>query len=555
MKNSDVKNSGKVSAGHPIDVATGKLFNDFDDYSLNGRIPLIFARRYSTGIANKSEGMFGDSWSSPFEMKIFRDIEGYRIIAEDGETEIEFDDPDDLIESGGVVRNFGAFHEICQQGNNFIVTRWDSEEKDVVRYIFPKGKEGNWWYLARRENLESHGIDIYRDAMGRIIGLKQNPEGRGYRLTYNIDGRVTNVSVTTNVNNSDNSIKLKDKDYPILQYKYDNNGRLCEVISPRGHSSRYEYNEAGRMSREITASGMVFTFTYNSDWQCIESAGSDNYWSTTLNINKAARLTEVTNSLGHTKIYEWNDNGQVEREISPLGNVSTKTYDDYGRIIAEINPNQAATKYEFDEYGNRCKITDPLGNATSFTFNDAHLPITMTDPNGGVWKREYDSDNRLITTADPLGNQWTFNYDSNGNLIRVTDPKGSYLSQSFSSNGILQASTDWEGHATRYRYDLFGNLIEKIGPTGDVTGFRYDNIGNLIEICFPDQTVVKAAYDSGSNLSSFTDANGHTTRYSYGKCERLIERIDPLKNIVRYHWGSEPDYLDNVINEKGELYI
>ena len=35
-------NSGRVAVGHPVDVATGTLFNTYFDYRLGGLIPLSF---------------------------------------------------------------------------------------------------------------------------------------------------------------------------------------------------------------------------------------------------------------------------------------------------------------------------------------------------------------------------------------------------------------------------------------------------------------------------------------------------------------------------------
>ncbi len=547
------QNSGKVSVGHPIDVASGILFHEFEDYELTGRVPLIFSRRYSSGIENQSEGIFGGGWSSPFEMRILRDMEGYRMIAEDGETEIEFDDPDDLVESGEIIRNFGAFHEICQQGNNFVVTRWDPDSQDIVRYVFPKGKEGEWWYLASRENVEGQGIDIDRDITGRIIGLSQRLEGRGYRIVYNQDGRVTTVYVPANPGKPfDHPIKLKK---PILQYNYNNNGQLCEVINPLGHRSSYEYNESRRMVREISMGGMEFKFRYNKDGQCVESTGIDNFGYTKLEINKAAKLTEVTNSLGHTTVYEWNDNGQVEREISPIGNISAKDYDEYGRIAAETNPNGATTKYEYDEYGNRIEITNPDGVTYNFQYNHSHLVSRLINPLGAEWNFDYDSQNRLIAITYPTGFKWHFHWNKIGNLVKAENNIGGIWRYLYDQFGQISQITNWLGVSIKVEFDGNGLPTKIMDSSRGETRYRRDALGQIVRINYPDGIEISNTYDSGGNLVKTINSEVGSTIYIYGHCGRMLEiQSSDGRRSIQYVWGTEPDHLQAIMHGKGKLH-
>ena len=47
---------GKVAVGHPVDVASGTLFHDFEDDVVQGRMPLVFARHYSTRLLKRAAG-------------------------------------------------------------------------------------------------------------------------------------------------------------------------------------------------------------------------------------------------------------------------------------------------------------------------------------------------------------------------------------------------------------------------------------------------------------------------------------------------------------------
>jgi RHS repeat-associated protein len=177
----------------------------------------------------------------------------------------------------------------------------------------------------------------------------------------------------------------------------------------------------------------------------------------------------------------------------------------------------------------------------------------MTDAAGQVGRREYDSANLLIASVDPFGHRWTIRYDADGNISEIQNPLGAVKRQRY-ARGILESVTDWQGNTTRYVLDAFGRVIEFTGPAGDVSRITYDALGQPIEVILPDGATQRSTYDSVGNLTSLTDGNSHTTHFRYGPCRRLLERVDPSGGVVRYVWGSEPGWLDRVINEKGETY-
>ena len=45
--------TGRRGVGHPVDVATGTLYHEFEDFVLPGRVPIVFGRCYSSALSNK----------------------------------------------------------------------------------------------------------------------------------------------------------------------------------------------------------------------------------------------------------------------------------------------------------------------------------------------------------------------------------------------------------------------------------------------------------------------------------------------------------------------
>jgi len=67
----------------------------------------FFAEVYEAA-AWPRDGMLGRAGGTPFEARLRQDLEGYRLLDEDGESEIAFGDRTGEIERGGVVRNSRA---------------------------------------------------------------------------------------------------------------------------------------------------------------------------------------------------------------------------------------------------------------------------------------------------------------------------------------------------------------------------------------------------------------------------------------------------------------
>jgi len=534
------KGTGKVAVGHPVDVASGTLYHDFEDFTLPGRTPLVFGRRYSTAISENAAGMFGAGWSSPFEMRLRRDLDGYRIIAADGETEVEFDDFSGVVESGGVLRHYGLFYELRQDRNNFIVTQWNPDTEEVFRYIFPRGRDGEWWPLASRQTVDGQGFDISHDRNGRIAALTQRREGRSYKLHYNEAGRVVSVDLVT-----PSSSRL------ILRYGYNASGRLSEFTDALGNRCSYEYDEAGRMTRELTIGGMEFRFRFDVRGRCVETTGPDGFDHNVLVINEAARLTQVTNPLGFITSYQWNESGQVEKEISPLGHTKLTFYDDHGRIVQQISASGATTTYEYDERGDRVKITSPTGAVTQYEFNDNHQVIGITDPTGSKWSFGFSNAGRPVSWRDPIGGEWSYSYNYKGDLTAIKDPLDFQREFAWDESGNLTSASDWLGHRTTYKYDSEGRVIAMVDPLGYRTEVANDVLGRIVQLRHLDGAIRRFAWNVYDQIIEYTDELGAMTRWRYTPCGLLRKIIRPHGGQIKFKYTNRPGQLITVTNENG----
>jgi RHS repeat-associated protein len=546
-----VSERGRVFVGHPVDVATGALFHEFEDHVQPGRMMLIFGRRYGSRSAGRN-GMFGPGWSSPFEMKIRRDLEGYRLTAEDGETEIIFDDSGGVVEQGGTVRNLGAFHELRYRAGQLVVTRWSSDSDEVMEYVFPVCKGDAPSLLASVQRPDGNGIDVRRDADGRISLLAQRRERRGYRLVYNKEDRVIEVYLIVRIHEVvESHPQIREVERRVLQYSYNAKGRLSECIDALGNSSRYEYDEAGRLSRETNIGGMTYGFQYDARGRCIETTGEDGYGRVRLGFDDANGITSVADSLDHVSRYHWNASGQVGQEISPLGRVSITSYDLYGRIVARISPSGRATTYEYDEQGDRTRVTGPTGAVWRYTY-DQHRLSKAVDPAGHEWSQTF-SRYGIVSATDPTGAAWTAAYSATGDCVDVTDPEGVRRSFKWDLNGDLVEATDWLGAATRYEYDSEGQIRAEVDPDGERSEYQYDLLGRPI-LFRHSRGSRHYQWNSYDQLTEHRDEEGNVTRRRFTAAGSLIEVLRPNGGRLHFDWSRVPGQLLGVVNERGERH-
>jgi len=535
--------AGRVVAGHPVDVASGVLFNTWEDVQIPGRMDLVWERRYSTGLLDQPPTVLGPGWRVNYLSTLQEEHDGYRFISPEGD-EILFQAQPHTLESGVVVRDLGTFTELSWDAGRFLVTRWDPEWHDAERFAFHRRSNGQIWPLSSREDVTGQGLDIEYDQYGRLALIRQRREGRSLTLGYDPNGLVSTVDF----------VSSNERVTPLIRYEYDHRGRLVAAYDPLGYAQRYEYDEQNRLARETTRLGGVFQFAYDGQGRCIRASGLDDYNLRTFRYLDRVQWTEVTDSLGEKWLYQWRTSGQVETAMTPLGLKTLTKYDEHDRIVEKIGPKGDSTKFGYDEEGNRNQITDPLGQTVRFEYNSKHQLTSFVDASGGVWKLEYDARGNLVATQDAAGARWQARLNEYGEVIEAEDAIGGRMRLGYSSPGDLIEHSDWEGNLTRYTYDDFGRIVRKSDPLGHEWTFTYDGAGQLTAYTAPGGSRVRYAYDSDGNITSIIDANGSVMRYRYGSCGRLTEAVDGLGNTTRYRWSTEPNRLLEIVDSQSRSF-
>jgi YD repeat-containing protein len=84
--------------------------------------------------------------------------------------------------------------------------------------------------------------------------------------------------------------------------------------------------------------------------------------------------------LGHTNLYQYNKNGNLEVKTDWRGNSITSKNDSLNRLVEQINPlNDVIVKKQ---------------------YNNNHVEIATFDGKGNKISYTYDKNNRLVSTTD-----------------------------------------------------------------------------------------------------------------------------------------------------------
>ena len=257
-------------------------------------------------------------------------------------------------------------------------------------------------------------------------------------------------------------------------------------------NTRRVFNAKGLFIAEQDASGLSHHLTYDV----------------------ASRLTSVSDDVGHTLSFSYDNYGRISMMTTPVGSV-TYSYDSKGNLIAVGKPLGTRTyHYEDSRFPYALTgITDERGvRYTSWTYDDMGR---VTDNHGADEqnKTTFAYTNTRTTVTNPLGKADVYNYSTVGGARRLVSVAGQASTSclaanqnySYNSNGTLASKTDWQGHVTAYVYNprgLVTKVTEAQGTNAErVTTTEWHSTLPLPTKITQGNQVVTYSYDSAGRLT------------------------------------------------------
>ncbi len=535
-----VHNAICTVTGHPVDVATGKVFTDAVDLDIPGPLPLCFERTwYSTSTYS---GPLGHGWHHNLDFAL---IEGADVVA------LRLADGRFL--AAPRLRVGESFFERAEK----LTLERDARGyrlrlADGVVFGFSLAAEGVASPLAFVEDPAGNRIQLrYREGV-RLSEIVDSG-GRRFAVVCDDVGRIVEIR---------GPHPEQDTIVTYVRYSYDRSGDLVEAHDALGQAARYRYVQH-LLVQETDRAGLSFYFEWDNgigperapseavaspaSGRCIRTWGDGGIHDHRL--AWAGDQVTVTNGLGHTVVCRITDDGLVDRTVDPLGNVSTIERNEWREVIATV---------------------DPLGRRTRFVRDARGNPVQIVQPDGGTQVFSYDDRDRPIRAVDVLGNWWQWRWDERGLLVELAGPEqrtrwvwqGSRLAARVEANGTLRFEYDESGNPVRLlvgeratletRHDRLGRIIAERGAGGAQRVVRRDLLGRPIAVQEPDGNLREAEYDPEGRVIRERDRIGES-RYRWAGMGRLVERQTADGNVQRFSYDGE-ERLVELVNELGHRH-
>ncbi len=521
----------RILRGEPVDCVTGEVVVEDTDYSVPGRMPIVWDRYY--GSHGEHIGVCGRGWETPADARLKFNHNSTVVFYDGSGVPTYFPslpDGDPVYEpvDGGML----------QKGNDGYTVRL----KNDLIYCFPIPCEPVEEALIERiEDLCGNTVSYIRDKNG----LKEISEPGGRRIV---------------VASKNGLIETMHLVYPyrephlLVKYEYDEAANLITVRDALDSPYRLSYR-SNLLTQLTDRNGLSFYYDYDEyspDGRCVHSWGDGGLYDYRFVYREEDKITEVTDSLGNTSYIKYDDRYMITEDANPLGGVTRYEYDHTGRTAAATDPDGNRTGYEYDKCGNLVKLTRPDGISITAEFRE-NKPVGITGPNGALQRMEWDSRGLLVRQVSPLGAESKYSYDDYGQPVEFVDPSGAAAKLSFDGCGNLTAFTDAMGSTTGFTYDILGNVNSRTDPMGRRSKYEYDLKGRLTKAVFPGGAAVACAYDPEDHLISYKNENGAETHLEYCGMGELKRRVQPDGSTVEYHYDTE-EQLIAVTNQRGERY-
>jgi len=339
--------------------------------------------------------------------------------------------------------------------------------------------------LATAKDPANQPTSFYYDGKSRLTNRTDNIA----TTFYGYDSNDNRTSVVENGKTNswtfdayNRASTYKDVNGNLIQYRYDGNGNLTNLVYPGGKNVYYAYDSNNRMTNVTDWAGRKTSITYDLAGH-MTSITRPNGTFRTMSYDAAGQLTNIWEQMANTLPiawcrFNWNNAAEMQWEFAaPLPHTNSlptrqMTYDADNRLYSVDNLNVTVDSDGNLTYG-------PLTNDTFTTFTfDARNRLS----NAGGVTNSYDAmDNRIGQTYGTNSTACVVNPNAAlpQELMRIKNGVTNYY---IYGPGLLYQVTETPTatNTLTYHYDYRGSTIALTGDNGLVTDrIEYSLYGSI----------------------------------------------------------------------------
>ncbi|MCH9683230.1 MAG: hypothetical protein K0V04_17480 [Deltaproteobacteria bacterium] len=524
--------------GHPVDIATGKVFTDAVDIHVDWPLPFRLERVwYST---STYVGPLGHGWHHSYDMAVMDSGELLVVRMDDGRL-VGFERPS----PGQPCRN-DAEMLVLKVGAD---RRYRLEDRggDGRTFVFGAGSSGPLGVVFHRlttiRDVQGRWLEFVSER-GRVVAVESS-NGHRIRLRHDAQGRVVGVYGP--------DPERPAEQVRLVSYQYSEAGDLVAVTDALGGSTRFQYRDH-LMTRDQDRNGYSFHFEWDGTGgpksRCTRTWGDGGYLARTLRYDLDAGVTWVEDSRGNTRCYHWNELGLVEKEADPRGNVTVTEYDDDGRLLRTVDPLGNVATHTRDDRGRETMVRLTDGATYHYEYNDADQLVSVVDHRGARSMFCYDDDRRLVETHAADGSISRNVWGPHG-LAAVVLPGGVQVTMRYGAVGLVEVMEFSDGTAIEHQFDVLGRATSTHGRHGSVERFRHDLLGQMTAAEDDTGMQRRYTYDAEGNLVGAHDSH---TAIDFGfSNHQLMRTRQQAGSRASFEYDSEGNPLE-IRNEHGQRH-
>jgi RHS repeat-associated protein len=174
--------------------------------------------------------------------------------------------------------------------------------------------------------------------------------------------------------------------------------------------------------------------------------------------------------------------------------------------------------------------------STGATYTLTGKPATATDANSNTTSFTYDLLDRVSSVTDAMGRTMSYGYDAlsrQSSISNLAIQGSPLLQQAYTPDGLLASLTDANNHTTSFSYDWFDRLATTTYPLGSAEALTYDDDDNVLTRKTRAGATISFAYDTLNRLITKTPPSpAPVVSYRYDLSNRLMGVSDTSAAIT-----------------------
>ncbi|WP_299888211.1 DUF6531 domain-containing protein [uncultured Lacinutrix sp.] len=515
----------------PVDLITGRMLYDGQDFEIPGIIPITWKRSWYSD--SEYEGLLGYGYHNNYDIALHIEEKDDAIIMmlPDGRATV----------FPLLIAKEETFYHRSEKLTLTFIDRNTYTVKDHntdLTYTFRKRTE-TLYRPKSLSNANGAAITFNYNAVNQLEQIIDTA-GRLINLQLDSKGRTTEITATHNGN------KRK-----LVSYTYNEDGDLIAITDALEQTTSMEYQNH-LMVKKTDRNGQAFYWEYNGKTtgaKCIKTWGDGGILSGTIQYEKNHNI--VTNSLGEETIYYFDSNNLCTQVTNPIGSHTFHEFTDFMEPYRDIDEEGNVTGYSYDSRGNLTGLHQPDGSIVTFIYDEEDRLILTKSPEGSDYTKVYKED-KLHATIATSGAVTSFIYNNNGLIHSIRNDAGNETILNYDEDYNLKEMLFSNGAKSTWNYDSWGRCTQVINAEHHKQQFFYDALDRVQKIQQADNNTIKLEYNAYDEVLSTIDSKKRAVNFEYTPMGSLKAREEKGRT-VHFKYNTE-EQLQAITNEHNEYY-